>query len=74
MKKKILIIDDDLDMCSLLSRFLNKKGFETEMAHNGAKGLAKFTQREKYCGDEAAKQYVFPLNLSIGQYLKHKRK
>lgn len=45
MKKKILIIDDDLDMCSLLSRFLNKKGFETEMAHNGAKGLAKFTEQ-----------------------------
>ncbi|MDQ6763155.1 MAG: sigma-54 dependent transcriptional regulator [Bacteroidota bacterium] len=45
MKKKILIIDDDLDMCSLLSRFLNKKGFDTEMAHNGAKGLAKFTEQ-----------------------------
>lgn len=45
MKKKILIIDDDLDMCSLLGRFLNKKGFETEMAHNGAKGLAKFTEQ-----------------------------
>ncbi len=45
MKKKILIIDDDLDMCSLLSRFLNKKGFETEMAHNGARGLAKFTEQ-----------------------------
>ncbi len=39
MKKKILIIDDDLDMCALLSRFLNKKGFEPEVAHNAAKGL-----------------------------------
>lgn len=45
MKKKILIIDDDLDMCSLLSRFLNKRGFETEMAHNGVKGLAKFNEQ-----------------------------
>src|SRR5450432_37039 len=42
MKKKILIIDDDLDMCALLSRFLSKKGFEPEVAHNGAKGLARF--------------------------------
>jgi len=42
MKKKILIIDDDYDMCSLLSRFLEKKGYKTEVAHNGAKGLAKF--------------------------------
>lgn len=44
MKKKILIIDDDFDMCVLLSRFLDKKGFETEVAHNGAKGLAKFNE------------------------------
>ena len=44
MKKKILIIDDDLDVCSLLSRFLIKKGFEAEIALNGAKGLAKFNE------------------------------
>jgi two-component system response regulator HydG len=44
MKKKILIIDDDFDMCTLLSRFLEKKGYETESAHNGAKGLAKFNE------------------------------
>ncbi|MGN6530705.1 MAG: sigma-54-dependent transcriptional regulator [Ginsengibacter sp.] len=44
MNKKILIIDDDFDMCALLSRFLNKKGYETEVAHNGAKGLAKFNE------------------------------
>ena len=44
MKKKILIIDDDLDMCTLLSRFLEKKGYDTAVAHNGAKGLAKFAE------------------------------
>lgn len=44
MKKKILIIDDDFDMCTLLSRFLEKKGYETEVAHNGAKGIAKFNE------------------------------
>ncbi len=44
MKKKILIIDDDLDMCSLLSRFLSKKGFEPEVALSGAKGLARFAE------------------------------
>lgn len=43
-KKKILIIDDDLDMCTLLSRFLNKKGYETTSAHNASKGLAKFNE------------------------------
>jgi len=44
MKKKILIIDDDFDMCALLSRFLEKKGYTTEVAHNAAKGLAKFNE------------------------------
>ena len=44
MKKKILIIDDDFDMCTLLSRFLEKRGYETDVAHNGTKGLAKFNE------------------------------
>lgn len=41
-KNRILIIDDDLDMCTLLSRFLEKKGFVTAAAHNASKGLQKF--------------------------------
>ncbi len=44
MNKKILIIDDDFDMCTLLSRFLDKKGYSTEVAHNASKGLAKFNE------------------------------
>jgi len=43
--KQILIIDDDMDMCNLLSRFLNRKGFETAMAFTGNKGLAKFKEK-----------------------------
>ena len=44
MNKRILIIDDDFDMCTLLSRFLDKKGYSTEVAHNASKGLAKFNE------------------------------
>ena len=44
MNKRILIIDDDFDMCTLLSRFLDKRGYTTEVAHNGTKGLAKFNE------------------------------
>lgn len=44
MSKKILIIDDDMDLCQLLARFLQKNGFETEMAHSGARGLALFKE------------------------------
>lgn len=42
MKKKILIIDDDADICTLLSRFLAKNGYETETALSANKGLEKF--------------------------------
>lgn len=44
--KRILIIDDDMDMCSLLSRFLQRNGFETEAAHTGHKGLARFQENQ----------------------------
>ena len=42
--KRILIIDDDMDMCNLLGRFLQKKGFETEASHSGGKGITKFRE------------------------------
>src|SRR5687768_400070 len=41
---RILLIDDDTDMCRLLSHFLQRKGFETDTAHSGAKGIAKFKE------------------------------
>ncbi len=44
--KQILIIDDDMDMCNLLSRFLNRKGFETDTAFTGNKGLVKFREKK----------------------------
>src|SRR6478735_3316546 len=36
---KVLIIDDDLDMCRLLERFLVRNNFEVRFAHTGKKGL-----------------------------------
>lgn len=44
MNKKVLIIDDDLDMCTLLGRFLSRNGYEVDMAHSGSKGLVKFKE------------------------------
>ncbi|MBC7904855.1 MAG: sigma-54-dependent Fis family transcriptional regulator [Gemmatimonadaceae bacterium] len=38
--KKILVIDDDKDMCLLLNRFLTRKGFEVTEIYNGKKALA----------------------------------
>lgn len=42
MKKKVLIIDDDLDMCSLLSRFLMRNNYDVEVAYSGSDGISKF--------------------------------
>jgi two-component system response regulator HydG len=36
---KILIIDDDLDMCRLLDRFLTRNNFDVKFAHSGKKAL-----------------------------------
>lgn len=44
MKQKILIIDDDLDMCAMLSRFLQRNGYEVEEAHEGKKGIEIFAR------------------------------
>lgn len=47
MSDKILIIDDDPDMCLLLTKFLTKKGYAIQTAQSGHKGLAKLKE-EKY--------------------------
>jgi len=44
MKKRVLIIDDDMDMCTLLSRFLTRNGYDTGVAYSGPKGIAKFEE------------------------------
>lgn len=38
---KILIIDDDEELCELVSEYLSVEGFQTEEVHDGASGLQK---------------------------------
>ena len=33
-----------MDLCNLLARYLTRQGFETEIAHSGNKGLARFNE------------------------------
>jgi len=42
MKKKVLIIDDDLDMCTLLSRFLGRNNYDVEVAYTAKLGIEKY--------------------------------
>ncbi|HTB51811.1 MAG TPA: sigma-54 dependent transcriptional regulator [Ferruginibacter sp.] len=44
MKNRILVIDDDVDMCILLSRFLDRNGYEVDTSHSGEDGISKFKQ------------------------------
>jgi len=46
MSKRVLIIDDDMDMCVLLGKLLNRNGYETDAAYTGAKGIAKFQEKK----------------------------
>lgn len=39
MNNKILIIDDDEELCELVSEYLTVEGFETEEVHDGEMGL-----------------------------------
>lgn len=38
---RILIIDDDEELCELVSEYLSAEGFETECVHSGDKGLER---------------------------------
>ena len=39
---KILIIDDDKNICDLLRIYLEKEGYSTIISNNGEEGMVKF--------------------------------
>ncbi|HMS11230.1 MAG TPA: response regulator transcription factor, partial [Pyrinomonadaceae bacterium] len=43
---KILIVDDDDELCELVSEYLGAEGFETECAHDGESGLKRALTNE----------------------------
>ncbi len=40
-KKRILLVDDEPDFCSIVQGQLEKEGFDVELAYNGVEGLEK---------------------------------
>ncbi|MEF2918923.1 MAG: response regulator transcription factor [Acutalibacteraceae bacterium] len=44
--KKILIVDDDTNICELLRLYIEKEGFETAIAYNGMQALKLFEQEK----------------------------
>lgn len=43
---KILIADDDTNICELLRLYIEKEGFEVEIAHNGKEAMELFEKSE----------------------------
>jgi DNA-binding response OmpR family regulator len=41
MLEKILIIDDDAELCEMLSEYLRKEGFEVDSVQHGTRGLER---------------------------------
>lgn len=44
MNKPILLVDDDTELCALLSEYLTGEGFAPESARNGEEALKKLTE------------------------------
>ena len=42
--KKILVVDDDTNICELLRLYLTKEGYQVTTANDGEEGLEKFNQ------------------------------
>jgi len=42
-KERILIVDDDKDLCQMLAKYLSVKGFDVEMVHCGESALKSVT-------------------------------
>ncbi|MEE0264454.1 MAG: response regulator transcription factor [Acutalibacteraceae bacterium] len=45
-KKKVLIVDDDTNICELLRLYIDKDGFDTAIANNGSQALKLFEQEK----------------------------
>jgi two-component system response regulator CpxR len=37
--RRLLVIDDDVELCALVAEFLQREGFETDLVHDGIRGL-----------------------------------
>ena len=43
---KILIVDDDTNICELLRLYIEKEGYTTVLAHDGEQALAMFNREQ----------------------------
>ena len=58
MQKKILVIEDDINISELLRLYLEKDGFAVTLAESGAKGVSEF---ERICPDMVLLDIMLPV-------------
>ena len=46
MNTKILIVDDDTNICELLRLYIEKEGYSTAIANDGAQALELFNREQ----------------------------
>jgi DNA-binding response OmpR family regulator len=56
-KGKILVIDDEIDICVILDRFLSKKGYDVRSAYSGTEAI-ELLKNEEF--DLVLSDYVMP--------------
>lgn len=50
MKNRVLIIDDDTELCALIKKCVTQEELEADIAYTGKAGLAKIAeQKDEYC-------------------------
>lgn len=50
MQNRVLIIDDDMELCTLMKKCVAQEGLESDTAYTGRAGLSKIAvQSDKYC-------------------------
>ena len=50
--EKILVVDDDTNICELLRLYLTKEGYQVTVANDGEEGLEKFNQVKPFDAKE----------------------
>ena len=58
--EKILVVDDDANICELLRLYLTKEGYQVMVANDGEEGLEKFNavrSEERRVGKECRSRW-----------------
>src|SRR5438270_762406 len=71
---RVLIVDDDWDLVSLMSAFLSEQGFRTAAAHDGPSGLKAALSGQHDLMQKLYQREATPFERSIDVHISHLRR